>query len=174
MEDSGYVINNYPGLIGLYTGSAFNLQWPLRNIVKNGEDARLDVNQFDDKDFTSTRISYRLNLKGPSMSIQTACSSGLTVLHTACRALVTGECDIALAATSSIKLPIKGGHLYQKGGLYSQDNYLRPFDENATGIVEGDGIGVLVLKALDAAMKIEIIYMLLSKEPQLIMTVIER
>lgn len=152
LEDSGNLINSYDGLIGLYSGSTFNLQWPLRGIVKN-EDSRLDVNQFDDKDFTSTRVSYRLNLKGPSVSIQTACSTGLTVLHIASRALILGECDIALAATSSIKLPIKGGHSYQTGSVYSKDGYLRPFDENATGIVEGDGIGVLVLKTLESAIK---------------------
>jgi len=151
LEDAGYNPETYNGLIGLYAGSFFNLSWSLRNLVRNGAKGRTDLNQFDDKDFMATRVSYRLNLKGPSVYVQTACSTSLVAVHLASRALLTGECDIALAGAAAVKLPLKSGHLHQNGGVYSPDGYLRPFDRQAAGIVEGDGVGLVVLKRLENA-----------------------
>ncbi|MCE5294866.1 MAG: SDR family NAD(P)-dependent oxidoreductase, partial [Chlamydiales bacterium] len=151
LEDAGCIPGSYSGTIGLYAGAFFNLYWPLQNILKNGDKARLDLNQFDDKDFICTRTSYKLNLTGPSVAVQTACSTSLVAVHLACRALLTGECQVAVAGGSSVKLPIKFGHFYAEGGVYSRDGHLRAFDTNADGIVEGDGVGAVVLKRLEDA-----------------------
>ncbi len=151
LEDAGCIPGEYPGSIGLYAGAFFNLYWPLQNILKNGDKARLDLNQFDDKDFICTRVSYRLNLRGPSVALQTACSTSLVAIHLACRSLLTGECQVAVAGGSSIKLPIKFGHFHLEGGVYSRTGHLRAFDANADGIVEGDGVGAVVLKRLEDA-----------------------
>ncbi len=97
LEDAGCIPGLYTGSIGLYAGAFFNLYWPLQNILKNGDKARLDLNQFDDKDFICTRVSYKLNLTGPSVAVQTACSTSLVAVHLACRALLTGECQVAVA-----------------------------------------------------------------------------
>lgn len=152
LEDAGCIPGQYTGAIGLYAGAFFNLYWPLQNILKNGDKARLDLNQFDDKDFICSRISYKLNLTGPSVAVQTACSTSLVAVHLACRALLTGECQVAVAGGASIKLPVKFGHIYQEGGVYSRVGHLSAFDINADGIVEGDGVGAVVLKRLEDAL----------------------
>jgi len=97
-------------------------------------------------DFLATRVSHRLDLRGPSLTVQTACSTSLVAIHLACTSLLGGECDVALAGGVSIRLPQTRGYLHQEGGILSADGHCRAFDARATGTVGGNGAGVVVLK----------------------------
>ena len=103
----------------------------------------------NDKDYLSTRVSYKLNLKGPSVTIQTACSTSLVAIVQACQSLLSYQCDIALAGGVSLSIPQKTGYLYQEGMILSPDGHCRAFDAKAQGTVGGEGVGVVVLKRLD-------------------------
>ena len=104
----------------------------------------------NDKDYLATRVSYLLNLRGPSISVQTSCSTGLVAIATACQALLAGQCDMALAGASSITFP-QAGYQYVEGFLNSRDGVCRAFDAEASGTILGDGVGVVVLKRLEDA-----------------------
>ncbi|NNC19845.1 alpha/beta fold hydrolase, partial [Corallococcus exiguus] len=99
-------------------------------------------------DFLATRVSYELDLTGPAMTVQTACSTSLVALHLACQSLLAGECDLALAGGVSIRTPQLGAHRNQEGGILAPDGRCRPFDVNAAGTAVGNGVGMLVLKRL--------------------------
>ncbi|HLX07031.1 MAG TPA: amino acid adenylation domain-containing protein [Thermoanaerobaculia bacterium] len=105
-----------------------------------------------DKDFLATRVSYKLNLRGPSLTVQTACSTSLVAVHLACRSLLGRECDLALAGGVSIAVPQVAGYLYQEGGIASPDGHCRAFDAQARGTVSGSGAGVVVLRRLADAL----------------------
>jgi acyl transferase domain-containing protein/surfactin synthase thioesterase subunit/acyl carrier protein len=105
----------------------------------------------NDKDFLSTRLSYKLNLTGPSLNIQTACSSSLVALHFACRSLASGECRTALVAAATVRMPHKTGYLYNKGDILSPDGRCRAFDAKAEGTIFGSGVAAVLLKAVDDA-----------------------
>ncbi|HSF39330.1 MAG TPA: type I polyketide synthase, partial [Thermoanaerobaculia bacterium] len=106
----------------------------------------------NDKDFVATRASYKLDLRGPAMTVQTACSTSLVAIHEACRALAAGECEMALAGGVTLHFPEASGYLYQEGGIASPDGHNRAFDARAQGTVGGNGVGVVVLKPLEAAL----------------------
>ncbi|HEY8411527.1 MAG TPA: type I polyketide synthase, partial [Pyrinomonadaceae bacterium] len=106
----------------------------------------------NDKDFLTTRVSYKLGLKGPSLTVQTACSTSLVAVHLACQSLLNGECSMALAGGVTIVLPQRMGYLPQDGGLTSPDGHCRPFDARAAGIVGGSGAGLVLLKRLSDAL----------------------
>jgi acyl transferase domain-containing protein len=105
-----------------------------------------------EKDFAATRLSYKLNLSGPSVNVQTACSTSLVAVHLACQSLLAGECEIALAGAASVRVPQKSGHLYLEGGINSPDGHCRTFDARAQGTVGGQGVAVVVLKLLEDAL----------------------
>jgi len=105
----------------------------------------------NDKDFASTRISYKLNLTGPSINVQTACSTSLVAVHLACQAILGGECDMALAGAATVRVPQRVGYLSIKGGILSPDGHCRAFDADAKGTVFGSGVGVVLLKDLATA-----------------------
>ena len=105
----------------------------------------------NDKDFLSTRISYKLNLTGPSINVQTACSTSLVAVHLACQAIFAGECDMALAGASTIRVPQRAGYMCVKGGILSPDGHCRAFDADARGTIFGSGVGVVLLKDLATA-----------------------
>ena len=105
----------------------------------------------NEADFLSTRVSYKLNLKGPSINVYTACSTGLVAIAQACEAIEKGQCEQAVAAGISISTPVKSGYLYQEGGMLSKDGHCRPFDASATGTTFNDGAGVVVIKRRDLA-----------------------
>ena len=107
----------------------------------------------EEKDYLATRVSYEMNLKGPSVSVQTACSTSLVAVHMACRSLLGGECDIALSGAVSVQIPQNSGYLYQAGGIGSRDGHCRVFDAAASGTVFGNGVGVVVLKRLSDALR---------------------
>jgi acyl transferase domain-containing protein len=104
-----------------------------------------------DKDYMSVRISYKLNLKGPSFIMHSSCSTSLVAVHLGCRALLTGECDMALVGGVSISASRVSGYIYQEGMILSRDGHCRPFDAQASGTIGGEGIGIAVLKRLDDA-----------------------
>ncbi|WP_188068391.1 hybrid non-ribosomal peptide synthetase/type I polyketide synthase [Brevibacillus brevis] len=152
MEDAGYIPDSYSGLIGVFAGASSNYNWNARVYSYEGEHRDLFSEiQLSNKDFLASRISYKFNLKGPSLTLTTACSTSLTAIHTACRSLLSGECDMALAGGISILIPNKSGYLYEEGLFLSKDGRIRAFDEKASGILFGNGIGVVVLKPLENA-----------------------
>nr|BFE74692.1 hypothetical protein GCM10020092_079930 [Actinoplanes digitatis] len=102
----------------------------------------------NDKDFLATRASYKLGLRGPSITVQTACSTSLVAVHLACQSLLSGESDIVLAGGISINVPLRNGYLYQQGGILSPDGHCRPFDAAAKGTVIGNGVALVVLRRL--------------------------
>ncbi|MFZ5635058.1 MAG: SDR family oxidoreductase [Pseudomonadota bacterium] len=106
----------------------------------------------NDKDFYPTTISHRLDLKGPSVNISTACSTGLVAVHAACQALATYQCDVALAGASSLLLP-QDAPRYEQGGIYARDGHCRAFDADAGGTVGGSGCGFVALKRIDDALR---------------------
>jgi myxalamid-type polyketide synthase MxaE and MxaD/epothilone polyketide synthase C/epothilone polyketide synthase D len=155
LEDAGRDPETYKGSIGVFAGASissyllFNI-YPTLGFKSAADDlTRLIGN---DKDYLATRVSYQLNLKGPSVSVQTACSTSLVAVHLACQSLLNGECDMALAGGVTIRIPQKTGYLYQEGAYLSPDGHCRTFDAQARGTVFGSGAGVVVLKRLSEAL----------------------
>ena len=153
-ENAGYDVEKFSGLIGVYAGTSMNTY--LLNLYANAELVNsigpLQIGMANDKDFLSTRVSYKLNLKGPSLTVQTACSTSLVAVHLAAQSLLDGQCDMALAGGVSVTLPQKTGYLYQEGGIHSPDGHCRAFDINGGGFVKGNGVGAVVLKRLEDAL----------------------
>jgi phthiocerol/phenolphthiocerol synthesis type-I polyketide synthase E len=139
---------------GVYVGTGMNV-YLLDHVLKHrtaiADAAGLMLVIGNDKDFAATRIAYKLNLQGPALTVQTACSTSLVAVHTAVQSLLTYETDMALAGASTVAPPSRRGHLYQQGGIFSPDGCCRTFDAEARGTVPGDGVGVVVLKRLDDA-----------------------
>ena len=108
---------------------------------------------FNDKDFISTRLSYLLNLQGPSSTVYTACSTSLVSVDMACQSLLTGKCNISLAGGVSLSLPYKSGYTHEQGMVLSKDGHTNSFDADAAGTIWSDGAGVVVLKRLDDALR---------------------
>jgi acyl transferase domain-containing protein/surfactin synthase thioesterase subunit len=106
----------------------------------------------NDKDFLSTRVSYKLNLTGPSVTVQTACSTSLVAVHLACQSLRSGECDMVLAGAATVRIPHVSGYLAEKGNVYSMDGHCRAFDAAGQGTIFGSGVAAVVLKELGRAL----------------------
>ncbi|MDB6125044.1 MAG: Amino acid adenylation domain protein [Pedosphaera sp.] len=155
LEHAGYDPETYNGLIGVYGGVARN-NYLLNNLAPNpGLLERLGAHQTiisNDKDFPATRVAFKLNLRGPSLNVQTACSSSGVAIHLACQSLLTGECDMALAGGARIRVPMMAGYFYEEGGIQSPDGHCRAFDAQARGTVLGSGVAMLVLKRLSDAL----------------------
>lgn len=139
--------------IGVFAGSAFSSY--LFGVIER-EDlmdslGEMLVRHSNDKDFLATRISYKLNLAGPSLNVQTSCSTGLVAVHLAVQSLLLGECDLAMAGAVSIKLPQNAGYKYQADGVLSPDGLCRPFDAEAKGTIFTNGLGLVLLKRLSDA-----------------------
>jgi acyl transferase domain-containing protein len=141
--------------VGVFAGAGQAIYYQ-ENILTNrklvAEMGAFQTTLSNDKDFLATRTSYKLNLKGPSLSVQTACSTSLVAIHLANQSLLNGECDLALAGGSSIVTTSKSGYLYSNEGLFSPDGHCRAFDAQAGGMVGGDGVGAVVLKRLEDAL----------------------
>ena len=155
LQDAGYNSFDYNGYIGVYTGASSNELWEAKTIF-SGKEANLgqfETEFLKNKDFISAHISYRLNLKGPSLSTFTACSTSLTTVHLACQALLNGECDMALAGGVSVNLVETYGYSYQEGMILSKDGKCKPFDSDSSGTISSDGAGIVLLKSLDAALR---------------------
>ena len=156
IEHSGYDPGNYPGMIGVYAGLSLNT-YLLHNLGKGRELAQnYQVAEYqtmlgNDKDFLPVRVSYKLNLRGPSMTIQSACSTSLVAICQAATALLTYQCDMALSGGVSISFPQKRDYLFQEEGMVSPDGTCRAFDAEAAGTVFGHGCGVILMKRLSEA-----------------------
>src|SRR5688572_28936640 len=155
LEDAGYDSEREERPIGVFAGLSMNT-YLVTNLVTNpalrdmlGSYQTMLAN---DKDYLPTRVSYKLNLRGPSLSVQTACSTSLVAVCVACQQLASYQCDMALAGGVSITFPQRKGHFYQEGGIGSPDGHCRAFDAEAKGTVAGEGAGVVVLKRLADAL----------------------
>jgi acyl transferase domain-containing protein len=155
LETAGYEAERYAGRIGVFAGESVN-SYLLHNLLPQRELIE-SVGVFqtligNDRDHLATQTAYKLNLKGPCLNIQTACSTSLVVVHLACQSLLNQECDLALAGGVSVGVPQGEGALYQEGGIISPDGHCRAFDARAGGTVKGSGVGVVVLKRLADAL----------------------
>ncbi|HLO47958.1 MAG TPA: beta-ketoacyl synthase N-terminal-like domain-containing protein [Kamptonema sp.] len=155
LESAGYNSETYEGSIGVYAGAgSFNTYfsnnlYPNRQLRESIGDYQLAI--ANEKDFLSTRVSYKLNLKGPSVTVQTACSTSLVAISMACQSLLNYQCDMALAGGVSIGVNQKTGYFYKEGMILSPDGHCRAFDAKAQGTVSGSGVGIVVLKRLEEA-----------------------
>ncbi len=162
LEDAGYDPAAFGGVIGVFAGCSIS-SYLLRNVLAD----RSQVERFTSDyqvggypqllgggyDFLATRVSYKLDLRGPAMTLQTACSTSLLAVTQACQALMLGQADMMLAGGVSISFPQRRGYVYQEGGMASADGHCRTFDANANGTVFGDGAGVVVLRRLEDAVR---------------------
>ncbi len=161
LEDSGYDPDSYDGSIGVFASSTAS-GYLMDNLMSHRDTKTLvgegiTVEMFNlvllnDKDHLATRVSHELNLRGPSMSVQTACSSSLVAVHLACQSLLSGECDLALAGASAIRVPHHVGYTYEPGAMVSPSGHCRPFDARSDGTIFGSGVAALILKPLQAAL----------------------
>lgn len=155
LEDAGYDPDNYEGLIGVYGGTSSSSYF--LNNIHTCPDIEKTFGEYllrigNDKDYLTTKVSYKLNLKGPSITVQTACSTSLMAVGIACNHLLTYQCDMAIVGGVSITTPQKSGYLYQEGIIFSPEGQCRPFDAEAKGTVPGNGAGTVVLKRLQDAL----------------------
>jgi len=150
LENAGYDSSRYKGRIGVFAGCGMNTY--IFNILSNPAVMELvggfQIMIANDKDFLPTIASYKLNLTGPSVNVQSACSTSLVAVHLACQSLLNGECDIALAGGVSMSCPPRSGYLYNEGDIHSPDGHCRAFDAKAQGTLDGEGVGIVVLKRL--------------------------
>jgi len=156
LEDAGRVPRTFTGTIGVFAGSGMNAYFA-NNLLTNPE--LVDTHGLfllrhtgNDKDFLTTRVSYQFDLRGPSVNVQTACSTSLVAIHLAVQSLLNGECDLALAGGVTIELPHGVGYRYEPGGILSPDGHCRPFGADSRGTVFGSGAGVVVLRRLEDAL----------------------
>ncbi len=160
LEDAGHDPASYRGAIGVFAGCSMNTYF-LNNVCRD----RKTLEDFTDafqvgeypilmgagREFLATRVSYKLDLRGPSLTIQTACSTSLVAVAQACQSLLLYQSDMALAGGASISFPQHRGYLHQEGGMVSADGHCRPFDASASGTIFGSGAGVVLLKRLEDA-----------------------
>ncbi len=156
LEDAGYDPERPPGPIGVFAGSGINTYFP-NNVVRNPDvlDAfgMFPAVVLNEKDFAATRIAYKLNLKGPAITVQTACSTSLVAVCNACQSLLNYECDMALAGGAAVVSPICHSSIHEEGGMIAPDGHCRPFDAEASGTLFSDGAGIVVLRRLEDAIQ---------------------
>ena len=152
LEAGGVVPERFEGAIGVFAGCGMNT-YLINNLLPNGQ--LLDQlgwfllrHTGNDKDFLATTLSYRLDLRGPSVNVQTACSTSLVAVHLAVQSLLAMECDVALAGGSTIEVPHGVGYRYHEGEILSPDGYCRAFDARSQGTVLTSGAGVVALRRL--------------------------
>ncbi|WP_434049273.1 amino acid adenylation domain-containing protein [Marinobacter salarius] len=154
LEDAGIPPGDAQYRTGVFAGmnwARYYQQYVLPNKEIIDSYGVLNCGLANEPDLLSTRISYKLNLKGPSINVFTACSTGLVAVAQACEAIDNGQCEQAIAAGVSISTPVKRGYAYQEGSMLSKDGHCRPFDQDATGTTFNDGAGAIVLKRRDLA-----------------------
>ena len=160
IEDAGYDPAEIEGSVGVYATSTTS-GYLLHNIMSNydpnvvmGQGITFDMvnlSMQNDKDYLATKVAYALNLRGPALSVQTACSSALVAVHLACQSILNGECELALAGGASLRIPHHVGYWYAPGSMVSPTGHCRPFDARSDGTIFGSGVGVVVLKSLQDA-----------------------
>lgn len=160
LEQSGYDSQTYDGRIGIFGGACLST-YLQDNLLSNPDLLKLmdfdlvqqqdKISQGNDRDYLITRISYKLGLTGPSVSVNTVCSTSLVAVHLACQSLLNYQCDMALGGGVSIQASQQEGYLYKEGSITSPDGHCRAFDANAQGTIFGNGVGMVVLKRLEDA-----------------------
>lgn len=155
LEDAGHDPASFPGAIGVFAGKSMSEY--LLFALARAQQALQGVNLFqlflgNDKDFLATQVAYKMDLRGPCLTVQTACSTSLAAVHLACQSLLSGESDMALAGGVSLRFPAGRGYFYERGGITSPDGHCRAFDARAQGTVPGSGAGIVVLRRLDEAL----------------------
>ncbi|TAJ18768.1 MAG: type I polyketide synthase, partial [Planctomycetota bacterium] len=157
LEDSGHAPESFLGPIGVFAGCGMSSYLTFHLLANPAlvESVGLFLLRHtgNDKDFLTTRTSYCLDLKGPSINVQTACSTSLVAVHLACQSLNSGECDMALAGGVTVEIPHGHGYLYRAGEILSPDAHCRPFEQRAQGTVFGSGVGIVVLRRLADALR---------------------
>jgi acyl transferase domain-containing protein/thioesterase domain-containing protein len=157
LEDAAHPPKTFDGSIGVFAGSGLNsyLIYNLlgnRKLVENAGLFQLKQTG-NDKDVLATRVSYQFDLHGPSINVQTACSTSLVAVHLACQSLLNHECDMALAGGVTIEIPHGQGYLYREGEILARDGHCRSFDASSSGTIFGSGLGIVVLRRLDEALQ---------------------
>ena len=155
MEHAGYDSSKYTGSIGVFAGKSMDYYLLLNvypRIKREISAGSLQAAIGNDKDSLTTTISYRLNLTGPAITVQTSSSTSLVSVCVACQSLLTYQCDVALAGGITAGPPIKSGYLFQEGNIWADDGHCRPFDARAKGFIPGSGMGLVVLKRLEDAL----------------------
>ncbi|AQU69569.1 SDR family oxidoreductase [Streptomyces niveus] len=154
LEMTGYAGTPGEPVVGVFAGASMNTY--LTNVLARSVDLLslegTEIMLTNDKDYLPTRVSYKLGLTGPSVNVQSGCSTSLVAVHLAVQSLVGGECDIALAGGVSVHVSPRPGYLYQEGLMFSPDGRCRPFDSEASGTAFGDGVGIVALKRLGDAL----------------------
>lgn len=160
LEDSGYEPGTLDGSVGVFATSTTS-GYLLHNLISHhdpnaiiGEGVTFDMVNLslqNDKDYLATRVAHQFNLRGPALSVQTACSSALVAVHLACQSILGGESEMALAGGASLRIPHRVGYFHAAGSMVSATGHCRPFDVRADGTVFASGAGVVVLKSLEAA-----------------------
>jgi len=155
MEHAGYAPGTFQGSTGVFTGSGPN-SYLIYNLLSDPELVEREGifllrHTGNDKDVLATRLSYQMNLRGPSVNVQTTCSTSLVAVHLACESLLHFTCDMALAGAVSIELPHAIGYQYRQNEIQARDGHCRAFDADATGSVFGSGMGAVILRRLSDA-----------------------
>jgi amino acid adenylation domain-containing protein len=154
LENAGYDPDRFPGMIGVFAGVGDN-HYYTNNVLDHPDliktVGKMIVGYGNEKDYIATRASYCLNLRGPSVSANTGCSTSLLAVDHAFKSLIDFECDMALAGGVDVFFPQNSGQLYEEGGTFTRDGHCRPFDEQATGTMFCDGAGIVVLRRLEDA-----------------------
>jgi acyl transferase domain-containing protein/thioesterase domain-containing protein/NAD(P)-dependent dehydrogenase (short-subunit alcohol dehydrogenase family)/acyl carrier protein len=157
IESAGYVPEKFPGAIGVFGGCGANT-YMLNNLLSNRQLLQ-QVGWFllrhtgNDKDFLTTGVSYRLDLRGPSINVQTACSTSLVAVHLASQSLLSFECDMAIAGGVTIEVPHGVGYQFHEGEILSPDGHCRAFDATSAGTVLASGAGAVVLRRATDALR---------------------
>lgn len=154
LEDAGYDPATFQGPIGVFGGCEMStyLYQLFQNPDALGYVDGMQLMVTNDKDHLCTQVSYRLDLRGPSVVVQTTCSTSLVAVALACESLRDYHCDMALAGGVTVRVPQRGGYYYVAGSILSPDGHCRPFDMNAQGTIVGSGVGMVVLKRLEDAL----------------------
>jgi len=156
LEDAGCNPDNTKGSIGVYAGAGEDLTWQvyamLSGLKKDVGVNSFTLGQISNKDYLATLLSYKLNLKGPAIAVQSGCSTSLVAIHLACKSLLLGENRVAIAGGVSVVTDKQKGYLHQEGMIYSADGHCRAFDKDASGTISGEGAGVVILKRLKDAL----------------------
>ena len=155
LEQAGFAPREVPHKTGVFASARLST-YPGREAIRVSEVAQvkgLQALMGNDKDYLASRAAYKLNLRGPALTVQTACSSSLVAVHMACESLRSGECAMAVAGGVAVSFPQQAGYRYQAGMIFSPDGRCRPFDADAQGTFAGNGVGAVVLRRLEDALR---------------------
>ena len=154
LEDAGCIPSKFDGKIGVWAGT-YETSYFTKNLLTNPElvqqTGEFQLGVYNEKDYIATRVAHKLNLNGPAINVNTACSTSLVAIIQACQSLAAGFCDAAIAGAASVHFPQNSGHLHQEGSIFSPDGHCRPFDAESGGTLFSDGAGAVVIKRLEDA-----------------------